>query len=310
MPNTINLLQQVGAGLKVGLGGPHSVVHPSYKEVLKSLADKPDRLHLGDPRCLDKFSGPTGKSIKKQQKYLNPTKHNNVLLGEAIALQVNIRSSDLMRTPAGFGNLIYDEGTGPAMPLNSMSVREIASALDAFMSSYKDSAVSPACTMPPAWAGLTADTLYDRIRKINGAFSGPLDTASFSAGLRFKGVRGADSVGFLRYDTSAAMRPGAYYTSPLVAEVPQRMELYQNYPNPFNPTTTIEFYLPQASTVTLKVFDMLGREVATLADRESMGEGRQEMTFASNGLASGVYFYRLTADEGQFRDIRKMVLLK
>ncbi len=320
MPNTINLLQQVGAGLKVGLGGPHSVVHPSYKEILKSLADKPDRLHLGNPRCLDKFSGPSGKSIKKQQKYLDPTKHNNVLLGEAIALQVNIRSSDLMRTPAGFGNLIYDEGTGPAMPLNNMSVREIAAALDAFMSSYKDSLPSPACTMPAPWAGLTPDTLYDRIRKINGAFSGPLDTTSFSGGLHFKGVRSVDSVGFLRYDTSSAMRPGTYYTAPLVADVPQRMELYQNYPNPFNPTTTIEFYIPIQGVVTLKVYNMLGQEVAAIFNRQEMDEGFQDAQFDAGSLGSGVYFYRLTVEgapddatgaRGQIlSEVRKMLLLK
>jgi hypothetical protein len=320
MPNAINVMAASTAGLKVGRGGPHSVVHPTYKEVLKTLADKPDRLHLGNPRCIDKFAGPTGKSIKKQVKYLNPTRHNNVLLGEAVALQVNIRASDFHRTPAGFGNLIYDEGTGSAMPLNNMSVREIAAALDLFMSSYNDSLPSPACTMPAPWAGLDVDTLYDRIRKINTAFSGPIDTASFALGLMLTGVREPEETGILRYDSSSVMRPGTYYTSPIVAAMPERLELYQNYPNPFNPTTTIEFYLPVSSLVTLKVYNMLGQEVAAIYDRLEMEDGYQDAEFDASSLGSGVYFYRLTAegvpDEETgakgltLHEVRKMLLVK
>lgn len=90
-------------------------------------------------------------------------------------------------------------------------------------------------------------------------------------------------------------------------EMPKQYALEQNYPNPFNPTTTIAYQLPAASNVSLKVFDMLGKEVATLVN------GRQEagaytVNFNANQLSSGIYFYRLQA--GNFLQTRKMMLLK
>ncbi len=94
--------------------------------------------------------------------------------------------------------------------------------------------------------------------------------------------------------------------------IPQDFELSQNYPNPFNPTTKIEFALPKQTRITLKVFDILGREVATLVDG-SFGTGR--FVYEWNGknsqnisVASGVYFYQLRA--GNFVQSKKMLLLK
>jgi len=84
-------------------------------------------------------------------------------------------------------------------------------------------------------------------------------------------------------------------------------KLEQNYPNPFNPSTKIEFALPKQSPVELKVFNVLGQEVATLV-HETLGAGSHVVTFDAKNLASGLYFYRITA--GQFTSVKKMMLLK
>lgn len=83
--------------------------------------------------------------------------------------------------------------------------------------------------------------------------------------------------------------------------------LSQNYPNPFNPSTTIRYELPIASDVRLEIFDVLGKKVATLVS-ERQAAGEQTVTFNTNALASGVYFYRLKA--GSFIETKKMLLVK
>lgn len=96
------------------------------------------------------------------------------------------------------------------------------------------------------------------------------------------------------------------------AALPTTYELSQNIPNPFNPTTQIMFALPQAGKVNLSIYNVLGQHVKNLVD-DYMGAGFQTVTwdgtdYAGHQVASGVYFYRLTA--GQFSDTRKMMLLK
>jgi len=83
--------------------------------------------------------------------------------------------------------------------------------------------------------------------------------------------------------------------------------LVQNYPNPFNPATTISFSLPSKSFVSLKVFDVLGKEVAIVV-AEELSAGKHSQQWNANGLPSGVYFYRLQA--GSFTQTKKLVLLR
>jgi hypothetical protein len=90
--------------------------------------------------------------------------------------------------------------------------------------------------------------------------------------------------------------------------LPSEISLTQNYPNPFNPTTQISFSLPQAQQITLKVYDMLGREVATLANRENFSAGMNTVNFNASNLSSGIYIYRLTS--GNTSITRKMTLVK
>jgi hypothetical protein len=99
------------------------------------------------------------------------------------------------------------------------------------------------------------------------------------------------------------------------SEIPVTYSLEQNYPNPFNPTTTIRYQLPKDGMVTLKVYDMLGAEVATLVNEEKVS-GKYEINFDASKLASGVYIYRLNVNDpstssGQsFVNVKKMVLVK
>ena len=89
--------------------------------------------------------------------------------------------------------------------------------------------------------------------------------------------------------------------------LPTGFKLEQNYPNPFNPMTTIRYMVPIASKVTLRVYNILGQEVESLFDGQA-GAGAYVVQFDASRLATGVYFYELRA--GDFRDIKKMVLLK
>ena len=90
-------------------------------------------------------------------------------------------------------------------------------------------------------------------------------------------------------------------------EAPKRFELIQNYPNPFNPTTTIKYSLPQEEKVVLKVFGILGNEIATLVNEEKQA-GSYEVEINGTELSSGVYFYRMQA--GEFTATKKFILLK
>lgn len=89
--------------------------------------------------------------------------------------------------------------------------------------------------------------------------------------------------------------------------VPNSFELFQNYPNPFNPSTTIRFNLPRAEFVKLRVFDVTGREIAVLLNRQ-MDLGSYKLEWNASRFSSGVYFYKL--ETPNFTDTKKMVLLK
>ena len=100
--------------------------------------------------------------------------------------------------------------------------------------------------------------------------------------------------------------------------LPTEYSLSQNYPNPFNPSTTIKYQIPTHSgqvvgsgfslrNVTLKVYDILGREVTTLVNQQQK-PGSYEVLFNASNLTSGVYFYRLQS--GSFNESRKMILLR
>ncbi|MGB5531068.1 MAG: T9SS type A sorting domain-containing protein [Ignavibacteriaceae bacterium] len=89
--------------------------------------------------------------------------------------------------------------------------------------------------------------------------------------------------------------------------IPDEFQLFQNYPNPFNPSTKISWQSPIGSHQTLKIYDLLGNEVATLVD-ENLPAGNYDIDFDASGLASGIYFYQLKS--GNYFQSKKMLLLK
>jgi hypothetical protein len=104
------------------------------------------------------------------------------------------------------------------------------------------------------------------------------------------------------------LTPPPSLSTPL-SQTPFAFELAQNYPNPFNPTTMLTYRLSKASDVRLEIFDVIGRKVASLVQaRQSAGTYRVNFNAAQFSLASGVYFYRLTA--GTQSATRKMILTK
>ena len=92
-----------------------------------------------------------------------------------------------------------------------------------------------------------------------------------------------------------------------ISVAPTTYSLSQNYPNPFNPNTKIQFSITKEAFVTLKVYDMLGREVETLVNGEK-GSGTYEVSFDASTLSSGVYFYTINAKD--FNKVKKMILLR
>jgi len=118
------------------------------------------------------------------------------------------------------------------------------------------------------------------------------------------------STGKLYYRLKQIDFDGSFEYSKIVdVEVgfPTEFSLSQNYPNPFNPTTSIQYTVGSLQFVTFKVYDVLGKEIATLIN-ETKPAGAYEVEFNGTGLPSGIYFYRITA--GSYSETRKMVLLR
>lgn len=153
-------------------------------------------------------------------------------------------------------------------------------------------------------------------------FAGTLDRGVFMStdrGLSWRSVNSGltdssvaslifDPVGNVVAATDSGIFVGAIVTGiHQNAEIPSSFNLYQNYPNPFNPSTAIGYQLSVVNHVTLKVYDVLGREVRTLVD-EIGKPGRYEVEFDGSKLSSGMYFYRLVA--GSYVETKKMVLIK
>ncbi|GEM_PF-4775186 len=310
--------------IRIGKWNFKKSIGASPDAIPKTLRSKGTLFHTGQPRGLDSTGNPgemKRKKFVKEHKKLEPKKTSNKLFAELLALKLNIAISALGKTPAGFGDLIFDRDGNF---LDEMSIMQISRKADTMMTRW------------PFYSTVDYDSLWQTIYDINRAFAGPLDTISFETTdtiftegkLIVEGQVEIGDIPFLHLPVPfvpTRIAPSSTITEPdedfaddddeALDGLPVAAELYQNYPNPFNPSTTISFRLKEVSLVTITVYDLLGREVGILAEREEMDEGLQSLEFSADGLASGVYFYRIDvrgiAETGlKTFETRKMMLVK
>jgi len=317
MPNLHNVGEdiQLQGAFPLTIGAPSgigSVIHFKYKDVQKSLV-KDDHgiptFHRDSVHCLESVKG---KPVTKQLKAYPPDIFGgNRLFAEVLALKLNIFASQRGKFPPGLDTLIYDySGIEPGHPLNGKSIGEICRQADIILG----------CGLDPKGYGLSPIDYYIVVHRINSAFgSSVVDTISWSCSkLVLKGVKSLKDVPWLYAN------PGAVHnvTVPLLSTEPEPSSFFlsQNFPNPFNPTTTIKFELLEPALVTLKIYNTLGQEVASLLDEELLYDGSEEVEFDASKLPSGVYFYRIIAqgigdeEEGiigkRHVEVKKMLLVK
>ena len=279
---------------------------PSVGWIRYKTADRKYFPHTDSSRCFDYIvTGAGGKrDFVGEKKNPHVKKHNNHLLGELHALKLaviandsGVSEPDLPETR--LGDLIYNDAGNPGDPANGKTIRQVIFLIDSALT-YCDHFVA-------------GDYFkYDSaVSRINRAFDGPYVALSFSP-FKLAGVNTLPA--FLLPNPSAVPVTIGTPGYSIIDEVPAQFAVNQNYPNPFNPTTAISFNLPEASIVTIAVYNVLGQEVAQMLDREQMDEGEQVIDFNASQLTSGVYFYRISAqsiEDGQIHNaVKRMMLLK
>jgi hypothetical protein len=248
-----------------------------------------------------------GKLLLKRFKSIPSTKKNDPLLVELLALKINVLASQLGKTPAGLGALEINR-TGS--PYKGMTIDEFLAYMDTIMTN---------------WDGQPY-YLYDSATSIANAINGAFSTGQTGDTTALGGWTSAKLkwVAPIYLLDRPVVRHGATIKAkaPITESVkplPTVYTLYQNYPNPFNPSTMISFDLPEDALVTLKLYNIVGQEVATLYNREEIGAGTEEVEFDASSLPSGVYIYRLVAEGlnedglttgSNFTYVKKMMLVK
>jgi hypothetical protein len=147
----------------------------------------------------------------------------------------------------------------------------------------------------------TPDNAFDLRAKRLGTGNGRVYTVTYTATDASGNSAIASATVTVPHDMGAGN--SRFYDAP----IPDRVVLGENYPNPFNPTTMIAYDIPSPGHVMLKVYNLLGQEVAVLVD-EDLPAGRYQVSWNASGLASGLYFYRIQA--GSFVDTKKLLILK
>ena len=302
MPNVANVRDNLFSNKIITLivGIPQPVRNNDYGWV--TIATSFDALnslmyngnyHYGQPRGFARLS--TGASFHGQFNCLTPEMENDKLFADMLALKFNILASELGITPVGLGDLYYND---PLSSYVGKTIKQIAAHADSMMTFWRGVL---------NYEYIDLDTL---ISEINSSFNGPIDTISYSPKLRLTGVESAYANIFI--SAKPVVNPATQLNT--IDNLPLTSELKQNYPNPFNPTTRINFTLPVASIVTLKIYTLLGQEAATLIEEQLEERGTHEVEFNGSGLSSGTYLYRLMAkgseDNSLYDKTKRMVMIK
>jgi hypothetical protein len=247
-------------------------------------------------------------------------KYNNKMLEQGVCFRLNILASVTGDTtiPYGFGALVLDTSYVLAgRELKGQTMQQIANYTDTLMTYWKGYGI----------AGFEAySTLYNFstkiLQRINDEFSASIETTNYAINkdkilftkkvylIKLLGIKTASDVGIVKY--APGKNEENFSFESISNDEASGFALQQNYPNPFNPTTTIHYTLSTAALVSMKVYNVLGQEVAVLIDNERMESGEYEVQFDASGLTSGVYFYRLNvnSENGNFTATKKLLLMK
>jgi serine protease len=166
-------------------------------------------------------------------------------------------------------------------------------------------------TSQEKWDALSGGIVNDSLGPGGNCFAlsiGPLNLAANQVEtVGFAIINGTSAADLISKNNIAKVKYISVDVKNISTEIPRVFSLSQNYPNPFNPVTNIQFGLPKDEFVSIKIYDMLGREVNTLVN-EFKKAGTYEVNMNASSLSSGVYFYRIQA--GTFSEIKRMVVLK
>jgi len=166
-------------------------------------------------------------------------------------------------------------------------------------------------TTQEKWDALSSGVVNDSLGPGGNSYVlsvGPLSIpANQSETVGFAILNAANLSDLITFNTRAKFKFGTVGITQISTEIPKEFNLGQNYPNPFNPMTNIKFAIPKNSFVSMKIVDILGREIATLVN-EVKDAGYYEVSYNASKLSSGVYFYKIEANG--YTDIKRMVVLK
>jgi len=275
--------------------------------------------HTGMAYPIDSLRA-SGKKSKKFTKALKADpKYDNVGWDEGIMFRLNLLASQYNITPPNFGTLVLDTAvTLFGRNLQGKQLSYIANYFDSLMTYYDRFGIG----------GVDRDNEYAQLttfatnvlRPINNGFYTDLSASNYEVdstgvvdsknayAMVLKGIKTPLEVGKVR-----KLSGKQEFVMPTIGyqeNIPNAFELHQNFPNPFNPSTIISFKLLKEGFVTLKVYNELGQEIATLLNNQYLDEGENQITFDANKLSSGVYFYRLNVNNGEFISTKKLVLMK